>query len=91
VRYGWRSEKARAACGSVFWSTPDGGEVEVTAVSDSRDYPEYKWDDKVYVGEVVRWLRGRVLRILVWTVSTCRRTHREDTDRRALETGGWPE
>lgn len=58
--YGYVSVKAiNAHCGTSLYSTPDGGEVEVSAVGQSPDPKEgqYNWDDAVCVGEVVHHIR----------------------------------
>lgn len=55
-KYGWYSEKAvKEGHGSHIYSTPDGGEVEVTTVG--TETHKYYWDDKVFVGEVLQGLR----------------------------------
>jgi len=49
--------------GSSFYATPDGGEVEVTEVSDESGVPSCGWPDKMDVGEVTHFLRfGRRVR-----------------------------
>jgi len=58
VKYGWHSKKMEEYGGTIFWRTPDGGEVEVTAYTDSKTLPDsYKWDDMKLVGEVTEFLR----------------------------------
>lgn len=42
--------------GTVFWSTPEGGEIEVTGVT-STDAHGYWWTDVVFVGRAVEWVR----------------------------------
>jgi hypothetical protein len=61
--WGFYSEKSARLFGSVTYSTPDGGEVEVTAVSLSPDYSDYKWDDLISAGPVLKYLRTNVTRI----------------------------
>lgn len=57
-KIGWYSEKAACMYGTVFWSTPGGGEVEITCAT--ADPEGYKWDDRVNMGPVVAPLnRGR--------------------------------
>ncbi len=60
--YGFYSAKAvERGCGTSFYSTFDGGEVEVTAVQKDRDSKPDNWDDRQFVGEVKQWLRrGRL-------------------------------
>lgn len=53
--YGFYSERAAAVRGTLVYSTPDGREVEVTGVVTSLD--AYEWPDKVYVGQVVEFVR----------------------------------
>lgn len=56
--YGFYSAKAvRARCSTSFYSTPDGREVEVTCVCRDEPGVGYVWDDKIFLGEVVNWLR----------------------------------
>ena len=64
TRHGFYSATAAAKYGSTFWSKPGDkyGEapVEVTAVEPDLEGAKYFWPDKVYVGPVVRWVRGRL-------------------------------
>jgi hypothetical protein len=61
VLYGFYSSKAVANdCPTVFYSTPEGKEVEVTNVSNDRLGEGYLWDDKVCLGEVKDYLRKGV-------------------------------
>ncbi len=68
--YSWQArEMARAMMslppergpllGASVYATPDGKEVTVTSVFNSKEAGErlYGWDDKVYVGPVTYWLR----------------------------------
>lgn len=55
--YGFYSEKGAKLGGTSIYATPDGKEVEVSCVDENPSAPEYKWDDKVYVGPVTRWIR----------------------------------
>ena len=58
--YAWYSEKQAERRGTTFYTTPDGGEVEVTTVSKDPDSSGVYWDDLQYVGEVERFShRGR--------------------------------
>ncbi|WP_428383762.1 hypothetical protein [Nevskia ramosa] len=41
----------------AYWSTPDGGEVLITAVWRDPEAAEYLWPDKQCVGEVAEYLR----------------------------------
>lgn len=43
--------------GSVIYSTPDGGEVQITAVSPDPGYQDAKWVDMVPCGPVIKYLR----------------------------------
>ncbi len=56
--YGWYSAKADESFGHVIYLNDGGKEVKVMNVSLSTECPSYKWDDKVYVGEVTEYLRG---------------------------------
>lgn len=57
--HGWWSDKqeehlrSQYGKGSIRYTTPDGGEVSVTNVTDSPDDHCSGWDDMEYVGEVV--------------------------------------
>ncbi len=55
--YGWYSDEADKLYGHSVYEKPDGTEVVVTAVYRDPDAESYKWDDKVFVGEVVKCLR----------------------------------
>jgi hypothetical protein len=56
---GYFSQKAKQHCGSVIYRTPDNKEIEVTAVFTSKYAANkmYKWEDKKYVGPVVKFIR----------------------------------
>ena len=53
---GMFSATAAKRHGTVFWETPEGTEVELTAVTTPSNY---KFPDAVVVGPVTRWKRGR--------------------------------
>lgn len=55
--YGFYSERHARAYGTVIYSTPDGFQIEVTAVYRSRTPSSYKWPDAGCVGEVVDFVR----------------------------------
>lgn len=55
--YGFYSNVSAERYGTGIWSRPDGTEVEVTAVTDDLVYNDYKFADKICVGEVTVWLR----------------------------------
>ena len=59
VKHAYFSEQAKAEWGSFMWSTPDGGEVEITRALGHDEDPEYDytWPDKEYVGLVIKCLR----------------------------------
>lgn len=58
IRYGFFSQAAvDSGCGSAEYKTPDGKLVEVTCVSSKRDDQDYRWPDKVFVGEVTEFVR----------------------------------
>lgn len=63
ILHGFYSEWAALQGGTVIYATQDGREVEVTGVYQTKEKGkrEYPWADKVYVGEVTKWLRdGRL-------------------------------
>lgn len=55
--YACYSEKMSIVSGTVFYLRPDGSEVEVTSVEDNPSCENTYWDDKVLVGEVVKYVR----------------------------------
>lgn len=61
TRFGFYSAKYAKSYGSVFWSKPDGGEVEVTYVESGQLPPHgksnYEFDDVKPVGEIVEFRR----------------------------------
>jgi hypothetical protein len=70
TRYGFYSQQAREKAGASIWSTPDGRNVEVTAVFDEPDGIGYLWPDKKLVGEVVEWVEHGVGKFRVTQSST---------------------
>lgn len=56
--FGFYSAKGARYGGSSYYETPSGSVVEVTYVIDLRLLGEenYKWDDKVCVGVVTKWV-----------------------------------
>ena len=53
------SEQAIAqGYGTNFYSTPDGGEVEVHLVYPPDQVSDYNWPDKEIRGPVFQWLRS---------------------------------
>lgn len=60
ILYAWYSEKAAAQRGSSIYAREDGTEVEVTSVyREIEGGKDYLWEDKKYVGEVVRYVRTK--------------------------------
>ena len=60
---GWYSARAVEFCGSFFYQDLDGKEVEVTTVTDIGSGEDwYKWEDKVFVGIVTKFIREGVPR-----------------------------
>jgi hypothetical protein len=58
ILYGFFSQLAvDSGCGSCEYETPDGKLVKVTCVGSKRDDPDYAWPDKVFVGEVTKFVR----------------------------------
>lgn len=57
-KYGFYSQLAADAGHGTYWyAKPDGSEVEVCCVETDPEGPDYKWEDKVCLGEVSHWLR----------------------------------
>jgi len=54
--YGFYSRKAAETFGSSIYRHVSGDVVEVTCVCPTMDSSIYKWDDKVYVGEVTNYI-----------------------------------
>jgi hypothetical protein len=57
TKTGWYSQAAAERYGSTFWVTPDGIEVEVSAVLDADGDGTYRWPDKREVGPVAAFSR----------------------------------
>ena len=58
--YAWYSEKQAELTGTSFYTTPNGGDVEVSTVSKDPESSGSYWDDLQYLGEVERFShRGR--------------------------------
>jgi hypothetical protein len=57
--HAWYSAEAAEEFGTYIYSKADGTTVEVTAVYESKELGEekYKWCDKVYLGEVDKYVR----------------------------------
>jgi NACalpha-BTF3-like transcription factor len=56
-KYAWFSFKAACCNRSCLYLTPSGDKVIVTYVTDSpEDDGFYKFEDKVYVGKVTKWI-----------------------------------
>lgn len=56
--YGWYSAGAAKKFGYATWLSSDGIEVKVTeAVSSAESKPSGKWNDFVFVGEIVECVR----------------------------------
>jgi hypothetical protein len=51
--YAIYSKQAAAIYGTIAYTTPNGGTVEVTEVSNDPDHFTSKWPDIVFLGEVV--------------------------------------
>ena len=54
--FGWYSATAAAVYGTKWWSTPDGGKLEITTVLSNDTGEGYYFPDKVLRGEVVEWV-----------------------------------
>lgn len=50
TKYGWYSAKMDELCGVVRYELVDGGQVDVTTVTDQPDDSHTKWNDIVMVG-----------------------------------------
>jgi hypothetical protein len=53
---GWYSLAMASRLGSNWYTTPAGGEVEVTLVAQEGANPP-SWADTMYVGPVAEWIR----------------------------------
>lgn len=59
TKYGWYSRKAViAGCGHHVYANKDGVNIITTAVTADSEGAGYNWDDKVFVGEVVKFVRS---------------------------------
>ena len=62
VKYGFYSakhaeyNKCNNNSSPCYYQTPDGTKVIVTSINDSKDFPEYKWPDKLFVGEITEFI-----------------------------------
>lgn len=56
--FGFYSAKHDKLLGHVIYSTEGGTEVMVTCVDRNEQCDNYKWDDKIPVGEVKEFIRG---------------------------------
>lgn len=56
MRHGFFSATAARFTATRIWRAEDGSLVEVSFVSDTMT-PDHGWDDLVYVGEVVEFVR----------------------------------
>lgn len=61
-RLGYFSEMQKREFGSCWWTTPDGGTVEITDTvvrhGDCDEPREQHWPDEKYVGIVEAWSHG---------------------------------
>jgi len=57
TRYGFYSERAAEIYGTFWWSTSDEKEVEVTAVYLDEEGRNYKQNDKISVGIVIKYIK----------------------------------
>lgn len=64
IQYGFYSKKCSERNGTFTYKTPDGREVEVSAVMSDREGSAMVWDDKVFVSEVLGVLSGGFVRRL---------------------------
>ena len=55
--YGFYSPTAAKTNGSYIYKLTDGSEVEVTALCTDKEGSAYRYEDKVYVGEVTKYIR----------------------------------
>lgn len=56
--YGFYSAKAADSGYKIHvYESINGGEIYVTSVSSDPENSRYKWDDKVFVGVVTKYLR----------------------------------
>jgi hypothetical protein len=63
--YGAYSVEAARRCGTHIYLRPDGTEVEITFVSLINHNSTYLWEDVVWVGEIVKFVRpGRPAQVL---------------------------
>jgi hypothetical protein len=56
-RYGYYSRMAADISGTVWWSTPDGKQIEITAVLVDADGGGYVFPDRFLRGEVVAFVK----------------------------------
>lgn len=57
IRHGFYSKKAHEKFGAIVYKSSKGNEIVVTQVGDNPSLRTYKWDDTVYVGEVISYVK----------------------------------
>ena len=55
-KHAFYSAEAAEKFGTVVYAQADGTQVTATCITDDAEGSEYFWDDKVYVGEVTRFI-----------------------------------
>ena len=56
IKHAWYSSKQAISAGTAVYSRENGEEIHVTEVSSNSEYGS-NFDDAVYLGKVVRFLR----------------------------------
>lgn len=56
--YGWYSDKMDATIGHAIYLTPEGKQVLITTVTDSRTNHYTQWKDMTFVGEVTEFIHS---------------------------------
>ena len=58
MKYGFFSPRSKSCGNPTYWyRTPAGEEVEVSLVYNDPETDDFKWEDKVCVGEVTDFIR----------------------------------
>lgn len=59
-KYGFFSAEHCSLSGSVYYAGTSLDKIEVTTVSNDVEASFYKWSDKVFVGEVLGYISGKM-------------------------------
>lgn len=61
TEYGFYSAKAAAQFGYAIYLMADGTKALITKVTPDKEGDDYRWDDKVLVGEVKHFVSSQII------------------------------